>query len=328
MENLIFIGGTGRCGTNILKELFSLHQSVYTLPFEYRILVDPDGIFDFYNTYQTWTPYIADKRIKRLRDFLKSVEKHPSFIHKIFSDFISFFNDFPIAPKKYYKWELEKWIPNFKYISECFLNQITAFSYDAIYPGSESYKDPYIIHGDPKTKNELKTIIRSYMYDILHSLLSHHNKKYFVEDNTWNILFAKEINEIFPNSKLIHIYRDPRDVVVSFTKQRWSPNELHKAAMYYKSLMNRWFKIEKQLDPSSYIQIKFEDLITRPLSTMQYLCSSCNMDMTYDVEFTTEYIKQLHLKSHIGRWMKDLSTFDQQTLNSLLNPYIKELVYG
>jgi hypothetical protein len=327
MKNLIFIGGTGRCGTNILKELFSFHQSVYTLPFEYRILVDPDGIFDFYNAYQTWTPYMADKKIKRLRDFLRSVEKSPSFIHRSLSGFISFFGIFPVAPKKYYKWELEKWIPNFKYISECFLNQVTAFSYDAIYPGSESYKDPYIIHGNPKTKDELRTIVRSYMYDILHGLLSHHNKEYFVEDNTWNILFAKEIHEIFPKSKLIHIYRDPRDVTVSFTKQRWAPNELHKATMYYKSLMWQWFKIKKQLNPSSYIEVKFEDLIDNPLEIMDYLCKSCNMGVIYHTKTIGEYTKKLYPKSHIGRWEKDISVPDQQSLDSSLSFYIKELGY-
>ena len=52
-----FIGGTGRCGTSILRTVLSRHSSVATLPIEHRLTVDPDGIFDFYRSYTTgWSP--------------------------------------------------------------------------------------------------------------------------------------------------------------------------------------------------------------------------------------------------------------------------------
>ena len=36
----ILIGGTGRCGTNLLKNIFTNHSSVVTLPFEQRFFID------------------------------------------------------------------------------------------------------------------------------------------------------------------------------------------------------------------------------------------------------------------------------------------------
>ena len=38
-NNLIFIGGSGRSGTNILRNLLSKHSQVGSLPFEYRFII-------------------------------------------------------------------------------------------------------------------------------------------------------------------------------------------------------------------------------------------------------------------------------------------------
>jgi len=48
---VVFCGGTGRCGTNVLKRVFARHPEVYTLPFEIRFLLDPGGIIDFYTSH-------------------------------------------------------------------------------------------------------------------------------------------------------------------------------------------------------------------------------------------------------------------------------------
>ena len=49
MDNkVIFIGGSGRSGTNILRKLLSKHSQVASLPFEHRFIIDPDGIIDFF----------------------------------------------------------------------------------------------------------------------------------------------------------------------------------------------------------------------------------------------------------------------------------------
>ena len=60
---MILVGGTGRCGTSILKEILATHPNAASLPFEYRFIIDPDGIIDFYASYTaTWSPYIADRK--------------------------------------------------------------------------------------------------------------------------------------------------------------------------------------------------------------------------------------------------------------------------
>ena len=45
----IFIGGTGRSGTTILKKVLQQHSNIVTIPNELRIIIDPDGILDLFN---------------------------------------------------------------------------------------------------------------------------------------------------------------------------------------------------------------------------------------------------------------------------------------
>ena len=75
---VVFIGGTGRCGTSITSAILGKHSLVTTLPFEYRFIIDPDGIVDFFRSYAaTWSPFMADRRLKRLERFLLTLSETP-----------------------------------------------------------------------------------------------------------------------------------------------------------------------------------------------------------------------------------------------------------
>ena len=69
--NICLIGGTGRCGTTILKQIFQAHPEVAKIP-EWRFAVDPDGILDFYSSLsQNWSPHLFDVKLKRLYKLLQ-----------------------------------------------------------------------------------------------------------------------------------------------------------------------------------------------------------------------------------------------------------------
>jgi hypothetical protein len=69
MTKMIFVGGTGRSGTSIVKELIAAHPGAASLPFEYRFIIDPDGLVDFYTSYTAaWSPYLADRTLKAAKD--------------------------------------------------------------------------------------------------------------------------------------------------------------------------------------------------------------------------------------------------------------------
>ena len=64
--SIAFIGGTGRSGTSITRKLLSKGCDVAALPFEHRILIDPDGPIQFYESLGRYRePYTIDLAIQR-----------------------------------------------------------------------------------------------------------------------------------------------------------------------------------------------------------------------------------------------------------------------
>lgn len=299
------ISGTGRSGTNITKAIFARHSKVATLPFEYRIMIDPGGIIDFYNSITTsWSPFASDKKIKDLEHFLLT-KSSQSFGKKWLGKIIKYVDPSGLktTPPPYHGWELEKWIPGYKNYVLQLIDQLKSFEYSGRWPGSEGFsRNNQLYFSDKYHTENLIPILRTFITNTTNSILSHQEREVFVEDNTWNILYARELLEILPQARLIHIVRDPRDVIASFMKQKWSPSNFGQALAFYKSIVERWDSAEKLLDPKFFHVVKFEELIAKPQKMIENMCDFAGLSFT-------KSMTDLDLsRGNIGRW--------KQTLNS------------
>lgn len=324
MERVVFIGGTGRCGTNILRKILAKHSEVVTLPFEYRFIIDPDGIVDFYRTYaETWSPYMADRRLKRLETLLNGLARQ-SLLSKTLGRILSAFdgNGKFVSPRRYFGYELKRHIPHFEqYVSEL-LFELREFSYSGSWVGTESYAVfPKIYYTGPKCQDELDGPLSNFLRKVVHSLLERANAKVYVEDNTWNILFARELLQLLPEAKILHIYRDPRDVVASFSKQRWCPTDKEQAAIWYRSIIARWFSIRPDLPANSYYEFKLEDLVNSTKSVVKEICEF--VGLSYERQMLDIDLS----KSHSGRWEKEYSEEERRDVHEVLGEVIKKLGY-
>lgn len=324
MERVVFIGGTGRCGTNLLRRMLAKHSEVATLPFEYRFIIDPDGIVDFYRTYaETWSPYMADRRLKRLEILLNDLAKQ-SLLSSALGRILSVFdrNAKSVSPKRYVGYELRKHIPHFEqYVSEL-LFELREFSYSGSWVGTESYAVfPKIYHAGPKCQDELHAPLSNFLRKVAHSLLEKANAKVYVEDNTWNILFARELLQLLPEAKILHIYRDPRDVVASFSKQRWCPTGKEQAAIWYRSIIAHWFSIRSDLPSNSYYELRLEELVDVTETVVKEICGF--VGLSYERQMLDIDLS----RSHSGRWRKELSEEEKDEVQGLLKDIIEELGY-
>lgn len=316
MAKIVFIGGTGRCGTSILKEALALHSQAASLPFEHRFIVDPDGIADFYaSACISWTPYVMDARLRRLGRFLRGLAHEPLSKH-IMAQVARMLN---LTPPQYPGWELARWLPNFEHHVDELVERLTDFVFPARWPSAPAWRrNPQMRHCY-KEREELAKNLGMFIEAVINDLLKETGKQFFVEDNTWNILFAREIVDLLPDAKIVHIFRDPRDVVASFVHQQWCPHNPVQAAQWYNALMAHWFKVRGCLPAYSYREVSLERLVHDPMTVLHELCRFAEVDFDpamLDIDLS---------RAHIGRWQHDFSPEEQ--VESIIGRWIERLGY-
>ena len=306
MDNkVIFIGGSGRSGTNILRKLLSKHSQVASLPFEHRFIIDPDGIIDFYNSFTlNWSPYQSDVKIKRLNSFLmnlaiKSEDK-----------------------SNYVDWELSKYFPHYIENVKKLISNLKSFEYKGSWPGSDKNINEYKIwFSDFKDIESIKLILADFIKKNIDSFLEINKKKFFVEDNTWNILYAKELDILAPSSKLIHVIRDPRDVVASFVNQSWCPNDFKQSIEMYKSIVEKWFEVYPVLDINKFKLVKLENLVFNKNTEIKNICNFCELNFESN-------LLEINLSKHNSeRWKNQFNKKEQNFLNDSLKDIINKFNY-
>ena len=106
----------------------------------------------------------------------------------------------------------------------------------------------------------------------------------------------------FPDSKIIHIYRDPRDVIVSKKKASWSAGRsLLNYLVASKVQLNDAKKLEKS---EKFYSVKYEDLITEPEQTVQKICDFLMIEYSAEMLNYSEAAKRLVHKDELD-WKKE-----------------------
>lgn len=320
---IVFLGGTGRCGTNIACHVLSRSPSVAALPFEYRFVIDPGGIVDFYNSVRTWSPFIYDARVRELERLLRDVSRRN--VGDRMSKGVTRLIDSSgrtIAPSRYADWELERWIPHFDQHVSSLMDLLVEEQFPACWPGAESFAlRPRVRRSRYRTQAEVAAILRGFFHRCVEEILAAQQAQVFVEDNTWNALLARELAELFPSARLIHMVRDPRDTVASLVTQRWAPSDLRQAVRFYQSMMRRWQDIEPALPAGFYIVVRLEDMVARPEVEIGRMCTFIGLDHhagMFEVDLGA---------SNQGRWRTDLDAGEREFIGSELAEFVDALGY-
>ncbi|MFP4524517.1 MAG: sulfotransferase family protein [Candidatus Woesearchaeota archaeon] len=301
MTRTILIGGSGRSGTNIVKELLSQHSKTFSLPFEHRFTIDPRGVIDFYNSFaQNWSPYYADHKLEDLSAFLRMLS-HKDEEREVYSG-----------------WELEEHFPRYTAHVDELIRSLKSFTYKGSWPGSDKEEMAFAPY---RSQEELKPIFRTFFDNLIRGMLKRHGKELFVEDNTWNTLYARELLDLIPDSKILHVVRDPRDVVASLTRQGWTPNELPQVIEWYRSVMRKWEHQKQLLAEDEYLEVRLEDLVARKKETITKMCSFIGIEPEQTLsDFPLD-------KAHTGRWKQDFTPSQQETVTEELSSHLEEYGY-
>lgn len=320
--NTIFIGGTGRSGSNILRARLAEHSQVASLPFEARFTVDPDGVLPAYRALCAGpTPFEGQVVLQRLQRLLTRLRRRTLLDHTALTgERLLRVLGVRSNLRSYAAWELDRHIPGFSDHAAQLLEDVTKADYPAIWPGR-----PGVM---PLAKNRLVTCddgmleraFSTFLTSCFNAVSERTQASTLVDDNTYNLFFAPELTRLLPGARLIHILRDPRDVVASLMKQRWAPSDALETCAFYKASMTTMLRNVAKAPAAHQLTIRLEDLCADPMSVLEPVFAS--VGLTAERQYSVSDFNA----ANTGRW-HDLSAADQQILTRELSSWVERFGY-
>ncbi len=124
-----------------------------------------------------------------------------------------------------------------------------------------------------------------------------------------NSLYSKELYQVFPDAKYIHLIRDYRANLASMSKHDvFSPSST--------AMLLQWKKSVKQINklaienPKNFLQLRYEDLVLYPEENYAKICSF--LDVKYipallDPDYRKKAISEIYNAAFLDQWQPDLS---------------------
>jgi hypothetical protein len=320
----IFIGGTGRSGTTVLKQTLGLSSRIVSLPRELRVIVDPDGAIDLmYALSERWSPYAADKAVFRFFRMLEHSEAERPVTEKLGKLFKKLGMS---PPRPYRRLALGEYFVQAFYRErvEELSNAIVHHESRGSWVGSEPWQYPALIReSGPFELAEIRDILASFFDDLFGNRASSQAQTHWVEDTPYNIVRYRELVTLFPGMRFIHICRDPRDVVASYRLRSWGGDRVEVIARRLAGIMNRWGEVRSKLRPGEYLEIRLEDLAASPVSKLKEVFEYIGLDMDLDPEELPIGRRSLHS----GRWKNELTPEEIERVEPHLLPVLQMFGY-
>ncbi len=163
---------------------------------------------------------------------------------------------------------------------------------------------------------------------------SHH----WVEKTPYNEQFAAQIFQWWPEAKIVHTVRDPRDNFTSYHRKHadWSPESF---AMNWALSTQAGIKNRERYGPEHYLLLRFEDLTSNPEEKLSELCRFLGI---YDDPSLRQpvrggkpwggksmFAEQFSTISAapVGRWTESLKPDEVATLELIAGPIMQYFDY-
>ena len=325
LTKTLLIGGSGRSGTTILCRTMGRHPLVTDVP-EWRFPSDPDGVIDFYtqSVEGIQSPFHFDVRLKRLGALLSDVADRGPI-------------DRVLGSARFRRWSMNAFrrnlspayartnavdfSPNFQQLSAELIDTLTSFTYLGYWVGMSPFEKASLSFSDG-TRDQIRSACQTFLESVAADVCSAQGVKYHLEKNTWSILCWDRTLEVLPDAKLVHIVRDPRDVVASYRGQSWVPTDASQAARLLASIMGRWDDISRCVPSDSYFEVRLEDLVRNPESHLRQICDF------WDLNWDDSLLETKFSTGSFGRWQYDLSPQDSESVSELLAPAMTKYGYA
>lgn len=280
MGKLNFIVGTGRCGSSILHEILVLHRDV-------SFITNVEDNFPILN----------------------SVSSYFNALYRVTAGHWTRKGRLRLAPSEGYK--------------------ILTQNVSPIYANSDR---------DLAAEDVTPWLRHRFTEFFLKNMKFRNNSVFLHKYTGWSRIGF--FSEIFPDSIFVHVVRDGRAVANSWLQMKWwggyrgtenwlwgnLPQEYFDewmknkrsyvvlAGIAWKLLMDSFEEAEKNIDPSRYMRIRYEDLVARPSETIQRVFHILNIPINNNMRSSLAAAEKLR-DSRVYAYQKDLNREQLRILN-------------
>lgn len=89
--------------------------------------------------------------------------------------------------------------------------------------------------------------------------------------------------DLFPESRFVHIVRDGRDVALGMLDGGFNQTTLDECAVYWGTRVSRGREHGRALGPSRYLEIRYEEMVADPETTLQQVCGFIDLQYSEDM---------------------------------------------
>lgn len=201
------------------------------------------------------------------------------------------------------------------------------------------------------SRDRLREMFAGLVWTFLRPGLDASGKPRVAEKTPNNLWSFPLLRMLFPESPLIHVIRDGRDVVASRLSQNWKKGDAPIAstardAAYHATIWIDAMKLGRRMrsDPNlaqTYIELRYEELIADPKSALEPIFAFIGEPWSDDVlrhheferpvhgveEWSADQVQQPINDKAVARWRRELSPEQIAVIEALAGPDLRELGY-
>ncbi len=205
------------------------------------------------------------------------------------------------------------------------------------------------------TPTDINRVFEQMILSLLEKYRAQSGKPRVAEKSPNNVFFFQHLRHIFPESPLINVIRDGRDVVSSLLTMNWIDpasgrpveytRDARKAAQYWASAVRAGRKAGQAAAQNAvknplHMDIRYEALVTEPEPTLRALFSFLGepwdpavldfhaQERNLAGESSAEQVSRPLHSAPVGRWKKNLDPAGKQALKEVAGDLLIELGYA
>jgi hypothetical protein len=139
------------------------------------------------------------------------------------------------------------------------------------------------------TEPEMLELLREFMLKLLQRMLAPlEDGEIFVEKTPDHALYLAEIIEMLPAGRIIHVIRDPRDVVASLiaasrgwaSESLWAPRSARQGAKLWMKSVKTVQKTIENTQTKQVLEVRYEDLYDSPIPSLKRIAEFVGLEWT------------------------------------------------